>query len=143
MTFKSKVPRRPVKQYEAAVPARPRTPVAITSGIVSLLDALPQAEPAKLAPPTVSEREYMGRVAAIGCLICRRLGYGRRDAEVHHVRIGQGGAERAANHLTVPLCPEHHRGSAGIHGMGPRAFERRYGIDELDLLAETIRELCR
>jgi len=33
----------------------------------------------------------------------------------------------------VPLCPEHHRGNSGVHGMGRKAFERHYGITELEL----------
>jgi hypothetical protein len=143
MTFKSKRPPRPVKQYEGANPGTPRAAVTVVSGIVGLLDDLPEAKPEEAAPPTISEREYMGRVAALGCLICHRQGFGHQPAEVHHVRVGQGGAERAPNHLTVPLCPEHHRGSTGIHGLGPRAFERRYRVDELDLLAETIGRLCQ
>jgi len=38
---------------------------------------------------------------------------------------------------TIPLCPEHHRGATGLHGMGRKAFERAYGVTELELLAET------
>jgi hypothetical protein len=35
------------------------------------------------------------------------------------------------------LCPEHYRGNTGLHGMGRKAFERAYGVTELELLAET------
>jgi hypothetical protein len=35
------------------------------------------------------------------------------------------------------LCPYHHRGDRGIHGMGRKAFEREYGITEEELLAKT------
>lgn len=88
-----------------------------------------------------AERLHMGKVAALGCLICRRLGYEGTEAEVHHLREGQGGAQRASGFLTVPLCPEHHRGASGLHGLGTRMFERRYRVDELGLLAETIEAL--
>jgi hypothetical protein len=37
----------------------------------------------------------------------------------------------------VPLCPSHHRGDIGLHGMGRKAFERAYGVTELELLDET------
>ena len=133
-----------VRQYEGADPSAPRATVRSTSPVLAALDDRPTAviEPPP-APPTSAERAYMGRVAALGCLICRRMGAGKIAAEVHHVREGQGGAQRAPSYLTVPLCPEHHRGSTGIHGLGPRAFERRYRVDELGLLAETISELCR
>lgn len=90
---------------------------------------------------TKAEKTHMGRVAALGCILCKRLGYGDTPAEVHHIREGQGAAQRASNFLTVPLCPEHHRGNSGLHGLGTRGFERRYGVDELGLLADTIEAL--
>lgn len=88
---------------------------------------------------TKAEREYVGRVAALGCLVCDALGYGQTPAEVHHVREGQGASQRASNWLAVPLCPEHHRGSRGLHG--DRSDLRMVKMDEMDLLAETIRRL--
>ena len=54
--------------------------------------------------------------------------------------------QRASNFLTIPLCPEHHQGASGIHGLGAKAFERTYRMNELDLLALTIEQLgarCR
>lgn len=48
---------------------------------------------------------------------------------------------RASDYLTVPLCPEHHQGATGIHGLGRRAFERTYRLTELDLLAMTLEVL--
>ena len=83
----------------------------------------------------------MGRVAALGCILCRRLGYGEHAAEVHHVRTGQGAAQRASDFLTVPLCQACHRGSHGIHG--DRARLRQAKVTELDLLADTIAALSR
>lgn len=140
MSWKRPPPR--VRQYEGANPGAPRV-VARAPSVVALLDAVPLADADPMPEGTTAEGcAYMGRVAALGCLICRRLGYGATAAEVHHVREGQGGAQRAPNYLTVPLCPEHHRGASGFHGLGPRGFERRYSIDELGMLAETIRELC-
>jgi hypothetical protein len=84
---------------------------------------------------TAAERAHLGRVAALGCLLCQA------PAEVHHIREGQGMAQRASHWLTVPLCPEHHRGSDGLHGLGERGFERRHRLGELDLLAQTIERL--
>ena len=43
---------------------------------------------------------------------------------------------RASHYDTIPLCPEHHRGNSGLHGLGRKAFERRYTITELELLEE-------
>jgi len=83
----------------------------------------------------------MGRVAALGCVLCDHLGLGATPAQVHHVREGQGMSQRASNFLTVALCPDHHQGSSGLHGMGAKAFERAFGLSELDLLAMTIDRL--
>ena len=83
----------------------------------------------------------MGRVASIGCIACINLGHGETPAQVHHIREGQGAAQRADDMLTVALCEPHHQGSLGIHGLGRRGFERQYKITELDLLAMTLEAL--
>lgn len=86
---------------------------------------------------TSAEKSRMSRVAGLGCILCHRLGWGATPAEVHHIRTEQGAGRRAHDGLTIPLCPEHHRGGSGIHGMGRKAFERTYRVTEIDLLGET------
>ena len=54
---------------------------------------------------------------------------------------GAGMGQRSPHYLTVGLCPEHHRGSSGVHGLGVRGFYTRYKLDELDLLSMTIQGL--
>lgn len=90
---------------------------------------------------SAASKRHMGRVAGLGCVICRRLGYGETPAEVHHARDGVGAAQRNSDWMTMPLCPEHHRGASGVHGLGVRAFERTYGTTELELVAETLEAL--
>lgn len=82
----------------------------------------------------------MGRVAALGCALCNKLGYGPTPAQVHHIREGQGMSQRASNFLTIPLCPDHHTGPQGWHG-DRRAFKLA-GEDEVSLLAWTLEELA-
>lgn len=82
-------------------------------------------------------KRHMARVAQLPCAIC-----GARPVEVHHIREGQGAAQRAQDGLTVPLCTDHHRGGEGIHGLGRKGFYMRYKRDELDLLADTIEALA-
>lgn len=82
---------------------------------------------------TKHEREYMSAQADAGCILCRYLGLGATPAEIHHLRHGVGAGQRNSNLMTIPLCPEHHRGSTGYHGLGRRAFEREYGVTEMDL----------
>lgn len=88
---------------------------------------------------TKVERQHLSRLADLGCVLCLRLGYGATPAEIHHLRTGQGMGQRASHFDAVPICPEHHRGATGIHGLGRRAFERHYGVDETMLLQEAMR----
>lgn len=81
--------------------------------------------------------KHLSYVARLGCAICRRLGYDDTPSEVHHQRTGVGAGRRSPDNLVIPLCPEHHRGNTGIHGMGRKAFERHYGVTEVELVAET------
>lgn len=92
-------------------------------------------------PANKSEREYMGRVAELGCFMCRHLGFGPTPAQVHHIRTGQGMSQRASHYLTVPLCETHHANYSrdGIHGM--REVWNRQGLNEMDALADTIERL--
>jgi hypothetical protein len=83
---------------------------------------------------TKEERRYLSLIAEQGCVLCRHLGYGETPAEIHHLRHGMGMAQRNSNTNVIPLCPEHHRGNTGFHGLGKLAFERAYGVTELDLL---------
>ena len=88
-----------------------------------------------------ADKRHLTKVAGLGCILCRSMGLGETPAEIHHVREGQGMSQRASNFLSVPLCPEHHRGATGLHGLGTRGFETRYRMDELALLAMTLEAL--
>jgi len=82
------------------------------------------------------DKARLDRVAALGCILCGR------PAEIHHLRDGQGMAQRADDEEAIPLCPEHHRdGGRGtaIHA-GRESFEARFGT-ERELLAEVNRRL--
>ena len=86
---------------------------------------------------TKDEKKYLSKVADLGCIICYRLGYIGTPAEIHHIRgMGLGMAVRSSHYATIPLCPTHHRGNDGYHGMGRKAFERRYEVTESDLLEQ-------
>ena len=85
--------------------------------------------------PTVAEHRFLDAMAAQGCILCRHLGYPGTPAEIHHLRAGMGAGQRNNNQTVIPLCPEHHRGNTGYHGLGRRVFERTYGVTEMDLWA--------
>lgn len=84
-------------------------------------------------------RKHMGRVAELGCILCRHLELGNTPAECHHIFD----TVARSDWLVVPLCPEHHRGKGGFHGMGQRAFERVYNLTETALLAMTLEALAK
>jgi hypothetical protein len=69
------------------------------------------------------------------------MGYFDTPAEIHHKRAGQGLSNRSSHWMAIPLCPEHHRGATGLHGLGTRGFAKHWGYDEDDLLADVRREL--
>lgn len=84
-------------------------------------------------PPTKAEREWMARIADLGCVACRKDGEAT-PASVHHIVQGN----RRLGHLfTLPLCPPHHQGDGhrvpSVH-FAKRTFVQRYG-SELELLA--------
>jgi hypothetical protein len=86
---------------------------------------------------TKDEKKHLDSVAQLGCIVCAKLGYGETPAEIHHPRKGVGLALRASHYDAIPLCPEHHRGQSGVHGMGTKGFAKHYGFDESDLLETT------
>lgn len=86
---------------------------------------------------TNAERKHMNAVAELGCAVCRRMGYQGTPAELHHKRAGTGAGLRSSNFDVIPLCPEHHRGKTGIHGLGTKGFPKHWGYDENDLLMDT------
>lgn len=46
------------------------------------------------------------------CFIC----HGEQNLEVHHVFFGTANRKQSEKHgLTVPLCPDCHRGPKGVH----------------------------
>lgn len=86
---------------------------------------------------TKDEKRHLSAVAELGCMVCRRMGYEGTPAEIHHKRAGTGAGRRSSHMDVLPLCPQHHRGSDGIHGLGTKGFAKHWGFDEEDLLMDT------
>lgn len=72
----------------------------------------------------------MSKVASLGCLACRSLGYHDTPAECHHINAN-GIALRSSNLDVIPLCHIHHR--TGGHGVaihaGKKTFEEQFGTE--------------
>lgn len=74
---------------------------------------------------TKAERLHMDRVATLGCVVCRRIGFGDTPAQLHHVAEGSG---LRSNFAVVPLCESHHVGMIGFHRMGTKQFCAKYRV---------------
>lgn len=83
---------------------------------------------------TKAKRKEYESIASLGCALCRHLGYGETPAHLHHIRrLGM----KRENAPVIPLCPAHHTGNDGVHGLGKKAFADKYGVTEEDLLEQT------
>ena len=83
---------------------------------------------------TKEQKAHYGKVARIGCVLCRHIGFEDTPCELHHIRRTM--PRKSAP--VIPLCREHHRGDTGIHGLGRKAFEKKYQITEEELLEMTL-----
>jgi hypothetical protein len=81
----------------------------------------------------MAKNKHYDKVADLGCILCKKIGYDGTPCEIHHIR--RGGCRNSAP--VIGLCPSHHRGDIGVHGMGRKAFERHYQTTEEELLAWT------
>jgi hypothetical protein len=81
----------------------------------------------------------MGRIAAIGCCVCVRLGYGETPAQVHHIREGRIGRN---DWLTIPLCQAHHTGTdMSVHLAKDKLLAALKIGSEFELLADVLERL--
>jgi hypothetical protein len=84
---------------------------------------------------------HLATIAGMPCVLCELLGLPQTSkTDAHHVRTGAGMAQRQHDDLAIPLCHDGcHQGPRGIHG--DRSLLNVAKVDELDLLAMTIRKL--
>jgi hypothetical protein len=87
----------------------------------------------------MSARDHLERVHEIPCVVCTHMGMPPKyPVHAHHLESVR---DRLSDYATVSLCPDHHQGPNGVHGLSRRAFEARYKLTDIDLLAMTIRLL--
>ena len=85
---------------------------------------------------TQNEKNYMARVSRLGCILCSSvLGWEDSPAVIHHIRRA---GVRATSPI-IPLCVRHHTGEDGIHTLGRRHFERKFGTTE-EALLQTVKQ---
>ena len=88
---------------------------------------------------TKDEKIAFDKIARLGCILCSEvLGFAGSPAELHHIR--RFGGKRSSSPV-IPLCPEHHRGNSGVHGLGAKGFERKWGVTQEGLLEQVNKKL--
>jgi hypothetical protein len=88
---------------------------------------------------TKDEKNTLNQIAELGCILCSAyFGIEGTPAELHHCR--RHGSVRSASAI-LPLCPEHHRGNTGVHGLGVKGFERKYQTSYQELLEQVDKRL--
>ena len=71
----------------------------------------------KKKPPTKAEREHMGRIKMMPCIVCCHA----EPSDCHHItRNGR----RLGHFFTLPLCKEHHD---LLTTLGIPVWERKFG----------------
>jgi len=88
---------------------------------------------------TKNEKNALNKIAELGCILCSTiLGFEGTPSELHHIR--RYGGKRSASPV-IPLCPEHHRGNSGVHGLGHKGFTNKWGVTEEELLEQVNKRL--
>ena len=76
------------------------------------------------------------------CLVC-----GARPSTAHHAvgasmleHVGVRGGRKHSDYYALSLCPRHHQNEEGIHRLGAKTFEARFGtqVDMLILLGQRL-----
>jgi hypothetical protein len=90
------------------------------------------------APGGKAEQEHKEALAALGCMVCRRLFpfLAPGPVQLHHLRAGGWG--KGDWTTLIPLCEPHHTGDQGVHGLGTKGFVKRYGFTQADLLLDAM-----
>lgn len=85
-------------------------------------------------------KKHYDKIASLGCVLCLFLGLGETRPQIHHIRRYGGKRDNAP---VIPLCFSHHTGNEGVHGLGAKGFEKRYGISQEFLLELTTMLLAK
>ena len=83
--------------------------------------------------------EYLSKLANLGCIICKKMGFQDSPAEIHHINEGRIG-KRASFRKCLPLCPNHHRNGIESYHYSPKKFNAKWGSQK-DLLTETLTQV--
>lgn len=82
--------------------------------------------------PTTEQKALWARLVARGCVICAQ------KANIHHCGTGAGGRKDHDN--VLPLCVFHHTGALGIHTIGRKKWQEKFGTEQY-LREKLLREM--
>ncbi len=84
-------------------------------------------------------------LANYGCCVCRVVHHAYSPACIHHLTgiKYRATGKKANDEHSIPLCHRHHQGEDGIHTLGMRVWEERFGKQEvyLEMVNEYLDEL--
>ena len=79
-----------------------------------------------------AQARHLSRLHELPCCLC-----GAMPVEAHHINEDRTFGKRDKLHFCcIPLCPDCHRGSGGVHG--DKTMLRVAKKSELELLSETL-----
>ena len=82
-------------------------------------------------PNKATQKAYQQAVD-YGCIVCKNKYGVYTQPCIHHI-TGAGMALKSGDF--IPLCHHHHQGGEGIHTLGTRTWESKFGTQQ-DLLNE-------
>ncbi len=88
------------------------------------------------------EKLKLNKISEFGCVVCRWY----EEVEdlppcnIHHIRDKTGMGLK--DNETIGLCHYHHQGRMGIHTIGKKMWEERYGTQR-ELYKRLMEELCK
>jgi len=100
----------------------------------------------KTRTPTKDEKEFMDKMARVGCIACIKDGRYNDHVSLHHM---DGRTKPGCHYHVIPLCGKHHQIMDtqhpprwySIHG-NKKQFEELYGTEE-DLYQECLERMKR
>ena len=90
---------------------------------------------------TKAEKKHLNKVASLGCIACRQMGYFGTPAEIHHIKGKNIKSKKSSHFEVIPLCPYHHRTSNEAYHHSPKKFTEKFGTQEY--LLELTNELLK
>ena len=90
------------------------------------LQRLKRSIPLAKKPNKEMKRRY-GEAVEYGCILCKILYGVYTEPCIHHLT---GGGMGMKSEDFIPLCHTHHQGSQGLHHLGNRVWEEKYGTQK-------------